>query len=36
MESNTWNTAILIVALALPWPILAGICWWFWKHRADD
>jgi hypothetical protein len=20
----------------LPWPIIAGACWWFWKHRAAE
>jgi heme/copper-type cytochrome/quinol oxidase subunit 4 len=36
MQSNGWNTAIVLFALVFPWPILAGLCWWFWKSRHDD
>ena len=36
MESSGWNMAILIVAMAMPWPILGVISWYFWKHRDDD
>jgi hypothetical protein len=36
VSPDAWNAAILIVAMALPWPILGVISWWFWKHRDDD
>jgi heme/copper-type cytochrome/quinol oxidase subunit 4 len=36
VQETTWNTAIILFALVVPWPVLGGICWWFWKHRDDD
>jgi hypothetical protein len=35
VSPEAWNTAILIFALVLPWPVLGALCWWFWKHRHD-
>jgi hypothetical protein len=30
-------TALVILAsIVIPLAILAGVCWFFWKHRHDD
>jgi hypothetical protein len=36
VQSTAWNSAILIFALVVPWPILGAISWYFWKHRHDE
>ena len=27
---------LIFSALVVPFPVLGGLCWWFWKHRHDD
>jgi hypothetical protein len=32
---DAFTTVLIVSALVAPFPVLAAVCWWFWKSRND-